>query len=67
MKLRSALGTAVKRRQLDEETRLRGELKVALLARHIDEAMNAAPPITDDQRDRLMGLLIARNDIEVTP
>ena len=50
---RSRLGNAVRFGDKEAAREARRDLHAATLARHIDKALNAEPPLSDDQRDML--------------
>lgn len=52
---RSAIATAARLGQ--DQTVARQQLKEAKLARWVREALDTAPPLTDDQRHRLASML----------
>lgn len=56
-KLRSHKATAVRLGRHDEALRLDTELRAERLADYIREIVDAAPPLTVEQRDRLALLL----------
>lgn len=57
---RARLAGTVKHHPDADVTHLRRELKAAKLEQAIRAAVDAAPPLTDDQRSRLAGLLAPR-------
>lgn len=56
-KLRARKGVAVRLRRPEEAARLDAEIRTAALAEHIARVVDAAPPLNEEQRDRLALLL----------
>jgi hypothetical protein len=57
MKARSRLGVAVRLGRHDEAVEARRDLAAAVLEDHIKRTVDAAPPLTTEQRSRLALLL----------
>lgn len=55
--MRARIGRAVQSGDAAEEQAARQDYRVAKLDAHIREVVAAAPPLTDEQRDRLRTLL----------
>lgn len=55
---RARVARAVQRGDAETAEEARRDLLAAKLARAIEAAVNAAPPLTDEQRARLAGLLM---------
>lgn len=62
--LRAAVARAVLHRDRGAENVARRELAEAKIADYVEKALSAAPPLTDEQRSRLVELLrpIGRHD-----
>ena len=54
---RSQIAHAIKKNPNADTTQLRQQLRAERLAEHIERTVNAAPPLTAAQRDRLALLL----------
>lgn len=59
MSARARVATAVRLGKPDQAHQARTELREALLARAIREAVDAAPPLNSDQRARLAAMLVS--------
>lgn len=59
---RSRVATAVRQRDPVAERNARRDLNAARLARRIQEALNATPALTPDQRATLARMLATRED-----
>lgn len=56
-KLRALKGVAVRLGRPEEAQRLDTEIRTAALAEHVARVVDAAPPLTPEQRDRIVALL----------
>jgi hypothetical protein len=56
---RGRIGPAVRDGNLEEAEKARRDTRAALLAQHIREVVDGAPPLTDKQLLRLAGLLVS--------
>lgn len=63
--LRSRKAVAVRLGRTDEANRLDAEIRTARLADYIRHTVDAAPPLTDEQRTRLANLLRGGPDVVV--
>lgn len=54
---RSALGLASRRRDAEAIAEARQELASAKIAAYVNAALAEAPPLTDEQKDRLSSIL----------
>lgn len=57
LKARSALGVAARRKNSGEVTEARRNLAAAKLEEYVARIVSEAPPLTNEQADRIAGLL----------
>lgn len=57
LKARSRIGVATRRGTPEDVAEARRDYRAVKLEAHIREVVNAAPPLTDEQADRLAALI----------
>ena len=57
LQARSALGNATRRGDDEAAKAARADLAAAKIAAYVEKALGEAPPLTDEQKDRLSSIL----------